>query len=86
VRFHLAAPVVGQGVDTALNVTHVDDLALGHLAALEVGRSYILGAENLSMRAILQMLADCTGLPVPRIARSITTTSTGQSGQFPQRV
>jgi dihydroflavonol-4-reductase len=57
-------------VDTALNVTHVDDLAIGHLAALEVGRSgrsYILGGENLSMRAILQMLADCTGLPMPRL-------------------
>jgi dihydroflavonol-4-reductase len=57
-------------VDTSLNVTHVDDLALGHLAALESGhsgRSYILGGENLSMRAILQMLADCTGLPMPRV-------------------
>jgi dihydroflavonol-4-reductase len=57
-------------VDTALNVTHVDDLALGHLAALEAGhsgRSYILGGENLSMREILRMLADCTGLPMPRL-------------------
>jgi dihydroflavonol-4-reductase len=56
-------------VDTALNVTHVDDLALGHLAALERGRrgrSYILGGENLSMRAILQALADYSGLPMPR--------------------
>jgi dihydroflavonol-4-reductase len=57
-------------VDTAVNVTHVDDLALGHLAALERGsrgRSYILGGENLSMRAILQTLANCTGLPMPRL-------------------
>jgi dihydroflavonol-4-reductase len=57
-------------VDTAMNVTHVDDLALGHLAALEhgrSGRSYILGGENLPMRAILQTLADCTGLPTPRL-------------------
>jgi dihydroflavonol-4-reductase len=56
-------------VDTALNVTHVDDLALGHLAALQRGgrgRSYILGGENLSMRQILQTLADCAGLPMPR--------------------
>ena len=55
---------------TAMNVTHVDDLALGHLAALERGsrgRSYILGGENLSMRAILQALAQCTGLPMPRL-------------------
>ncbi len=56
--------------DTAMNVVHVDDLALGHLAALERGsrgRSYILGGENLSMRAILQALARYSGLPVPRL-------------------
>jgi dihydroflavonol-4-reductase len=63
-------------VNTALNVTHVDDLALGHLAALEHGqggRSYILGGENLSMRAILQMLASCSGLPMPwlRLPRKV---------------
>jgi ornithine--oxo-acid transaminase len=58
-------------VDTALNVTHVDDLARGHLAALERGRrgrSYILGGENMTMREILRELADLTGLPMPRYA------------------
>jgi dihydroflavonol-4-reductase len=58
-------------VDTAMNVCHVDDLALGHVAALEQGRqgrSYILGGENMSMREILQALADCSGLPMPRLA------------------
>ena len=57
--------------DTALNVCHVDDLARGHVAALEhgrSGRSYILGGENMSMRDILQALADCSGLPMPRLA------------------
>lgn len=57
-------------VDTAMNVTHVDDLALGHLAALErgrSGRSYILGGENLSMRELLRTLAAYSGLPVPRL-------------------
>lgn len=57
-------------VDTAMNVIHVDDLAAGHLAALERGargRSYILGGENLSMRSILEVLSGCTGLPVPRV-------------------
>jgi len=56
--------------DTALNIVHVDDLALGHIAALERGgrgRSYILGGENMTMRAILRTLADCTGLPTPRL-------------------
>jgi dihydroflavonol-4-reductase len=54
---------------TAMNVVHVDDLAQGHLAALERGergRSYLLGGENLSMRAILRALASCSGLPMPR--------------------
>ena len=58
-------------VDTAMNVTHVDDLARGHLAALErgtKGRSYILGGENLSMRAVLRILANYSGLPMPRLA------------------
>jgi ornithine--oxo-acid transaminase len=58
-------------VDTAFNVCHVDDLALGHVAALEhgrPGRSYILGGENMSMREILQALSDCSGLPIPRLA------------------
>jgi ornithine--oxo-acid transaminase len=58
-------------VDTAMNVCHVDDLARGHVAALEhglTGRSYILGGENLTMREILQALADCCGLPMPRLA------------------
>jgi ornithine--oxo-acid transaminase len=56
-------------VDTAMNVSHVDDLALGHVAALEhgrQGRSYILGGENLTMREILRALSDCSGLPMPR--------------------
>jgi dihydroflavonol-4-reductase len=55
--------------DTAMNVCHVDDLALGHIAALEhgrKGRSYILGGENMTMREILRALADCSGLPMPR--------------------
>lgn len=53
-------------VDTAMNVVHVDDLARGHLLALErgrPGRSYILGAENLTMCALLEALAEVTGLP-----------------------
>ena len=47
-------------VDTTFNVVHVDDLAAGHLLALEhgrVGRSYIVGGENLPMREFLAVLA-----------------------------
>ncbi len=52
-------------VDTAMNVAHVDDLATGHLLALErgaPGRSYIMGGENVSMRELLVLLAEVTGL------------------------
>ncbi|MGH8995296.1 MAG: NAD-dependent epimerase/dehydratase family protein [Acidimicrobiales bacterium] len=55
-------------VDTAMNVAHVEDLAHGHLLVLEQGRrgrGYILGGENLSMRALLQSAAALTGLPAP---------------------
>ena len=57
-------------VDTVLNVAHVDDVADGHLRALEdgrTGRSYILGGENLTLQRLLGELAAITGLPVPRI-------------------
>ena len=46
-------------VDTAMNVAHVDDLAEGHLLALEKGaqgRSYICGGENLTMAQLLRYL------------------------------
>jgi dihydroflavonol-4-reductase len=57
-------------VDTGLNVVHVDDVAHGHLLALEfgaVGRSYIVGGENQTLRHLLMQIAACTGLPPPRI-------------------
>lgn len=57
-------------VDTGLNVAHVDDVAEGHLLALERGRAgehYILGGENLSLRDILTMVAELTGRTPPRI-------------------
>jgi dihydroflavonol-4-reductase len=53
-------------VDTAMNVAHVDDLAEGHLLALEhgrQGRSYICGGDNLTMSELLAALAAVTGLP-----------------------
>ena len=56
-------------VDTTLNVVHVDDLAAGHLLALErgaVGRSYIIGGENMGMGSFLAALAACTDLPAPQ--------------------
>ena len=56
-------------VDTTLNVVHVDDLAAGHLLALErgaIGRSYIIGGENIAMGSLLAALARFTNLPAPK--------------------
>jgi dihydroflavonol-4-reductase len=57
-------------VDTTLNVVHVDDVARGHVLALErgaSGRSYILGGENYSLKRLLDVLASYTGLPEARL-------------------
>ena len=57
-------------VDTGLNLVDVRACALGHVAALERGRSgqrYILGGENLTLKQILDKLAAITGLPSPKI-------------------
>jgi len=57
-------------VDTGLNLVDVTECARGHVAALEKGRSgerYILGGENLTLKQILDKLAEITGLPSPRI-------------------
>ena len=57
-------------VDTGLNVVHVDDVALGHLLALErgtIGRRYILGGQNLTLKQIFIEIAACTGRPAPRL-------------------
>jgi dihydroflavonol-4-reductase len=57
-------------VDTGLNVVHVDDVAAGHLLALERGRSgerYVLGGENLSLRDILTRVATLSGRRPPRV-------------------
>ena len=53
-------------VETTFNVEHVDDLAQGHLNALERGRqgtSYIIGGENLAMSEMLSVLSELSGVP-----------------------
>jgi dihydroflavonol-4-reductase len=57
-------------VDTGLNVVHVDDVAEGHILALErgrVGRNYILGSENMSLATILTLVAELSNRRPPRI-------------------
>ena len=58
-------------VDTGLNIIDVRDVAWGHLLALERGKSgdrYILGNQNLTLKELLDLLEEVTGLPAPRQA------------------
>ncbi|AOJ03840.1 NAD-dependent dehydratase [Burkholderia mayonis] len=58
-------------VDTGLNLVHVDDVALGHLLALErgrIGERYILGGENLPLQTMLADIAQLTGRKTPTLA------------------
>jgi dihydroflavonol-4-reductase len=57
-------------VECGLNVVDVRDVAAGHLAAYTHGRTgerYILGAENLTLRTLLERLAALAGRPAPRL-------------------
>ncbi|MGZ5849320.1 MAG: hopanoid-associated sugar epimerase [Methyloceanibacter sp.] len=57
-------------VDTGINLVHVDDVAAGHLAALNQGRigeRYILGGENMTLAELLGRIAQLTGRPLPRL-------------------
>jgi dihydroflavonol-4-reductase len=57
-------------VETGLNFVGVEDCAAGHLLISEkgkVGKRYLLGAENLTLKELLETLAKITGLPAPRL-------------------
>jgi dihydroflavonol-4-reductase len=57
-------------IETGMNLIDVDDVALGHVRAMErgrIGERYILGNQNLMFREICQMLSQLTGVPAPRV-------------------
>ncbi len=57
-------------VDTGLNIVHVDDVAVGHRLAFErgvTGERYILGGEDMTLREILQVIAEFLQRKPPRI-------------------
>jgi len=57
-------------VDTGLNLVHVDDVANGHLLALDkgrVGENYILGGEDVRLKDMLAVIAPLVGRKPPRI-------------------
>jgi dihydroflavonol-4-reductase len=57
-------------VDTGLDVVHVDDVAQGHIAALEhgkIGEKYILGGDNIDLATLLGEIAALTARRAPRL-------------------
>ncbi len=56
-------------LDTGLNFVDVRDVAWGHLLALKKGKTgdrYILGNQNMTLKALLDRLAQLTGFPAPQ--------------------
>lgn len=56
-------------LDTGLNFIDVRDVAWGHLLALQRGKTgdrYILGNQNLTLKQLLDQLAQLTGMSAPK--------------------
>jgi len=56
-------------LDTGLNIIAVEDCARGHVLAEQkgaIGRKYILGNANLTLREIFAILVEVTGLSAPK--------------------
>jgi dihydroflavonol-4-reductase len=57
-------------METGMNLTDVEDVAVGHVRAMErgrIGERYILGNRNLMLRDIFEMLSVITGVKAPTI-------------------
>ena len=57
-------------LDTGMNLVDVEDVAIGHLRAMERGRlgeRYILGNCNVTLRQLFTMLSGITGVKAPLV-------------------
>ncbi|HJT19460.1 MAG TPA: hopanoid-associated sugar epimerase [Nitrospira sp.] len=57
-------------IETGMNLIDVDDVATGHLLAMEKGRQgerYILGCRNLMLRDVFEILSKLTGIRAPSV-------------------
>ena len=57
-------------IETGMNIVDVDDVAEGHLLAMQKGRigeRYILGCKNLLLREVFDILSKLTGIKAPSI-------------------
>ncbi|HNO76208.1 hopanoid-associated sugar epimerase [Nitrosomonas mobilis] len=57
-------------IETGINIIDVDDVATGHLLAMEKGRQgerYILGSKNLLLCEVFEILGTLTGVKAPAL-------------------
>jgi dihydroflavonol-4-reductase len=57
-------------IETGMNIIDVDDVATGHLLAMDNGRQgerYILGSKNLLLREVFEILSTLTGIKAPAL-------------------
>jgi dihydroflavonol-4-reductase len=57
-------------IETGMNLIDVDDVAIGHLLAMEKGRQgerYILGCKNVMLRDVFEVLSKLTGVKAPTL-------------------
>jgi dihydroflavonol-4-reductase len=57
-------------IETGMNIVDVDDVAAGHLLAMQKGRigeRYILGTKNLILREVFEILSRLTGVKMPSV-------------------
>ena len=57
-------------IETGLNLIDVEDVAVGHLQAMErgrVGERYILGCRNLTLKEVFEILSALTGIKAPTL-------------------
>lgn len=57
-------------IETGMNIVDVDDVAAGHLLAMQkgrIGQRYILGTKNLMLRDVFDILSRLTGIKAPSI-------------------
>jgi dihydroflavonol-4-reductase len=57
-------------IETGMNIVDVDDVAAGHLLAMQkgrIGQRYILGTKNLMLREVFEILSQLTGMKAPSV-------------------
>ena len=57
-------------IETGMNLIDVEDVAIGHLQAMErgrIGERYILGCRNLMLKEVFDILSTLTGVKAPTV-------------------